>query len=175
MIYLVATILVLVNLAFLATVILGLPGNWLMLASTVGVAIWWWDEGMFSLWTLIAVLVIALLAELVEFLAGVAGAKQAGGGFWGSVGALVGGLVGGIVGTLLLSWTMVMAFIGTIAGAVVGAGVGAWVLEIAAGKQMKPAAHSGVGAGVGRLIGTVVKLAAGGLIWLIIAVAAYWP
>jgi hypothetical protein len=32
-----------------------------------------------------------------------------------------------------------------------------------------------VAAGVGRLLATVLKLAIGAIIWVIVAVAAFWP
>ncbi len=79
MTYLVATLLVVVNLAWLALNIFQLPGNWMIVATTGLVAWWQWDEGMFSVWTLAAVLVLAVIGEVLEFFAGVAGTSRAGG------------------------------------------------------------------------------------------------
>ena len=70
---LIATLLAVVNLAFLASVIFGLPGTWLMVLATA-LAVWWqWDHHMFSAWTLVAMGVIALAAEAVDLLAGMFG------------------------------------------------------------------------------------------------------
>ena len=177
MAYLWATLLVLLNTAWLATVVAGLPGTWLIVVSTALVA--WWqrgdaaagDEGMFSIATLVVIVVLAGVAELVEFLTGVVGSKRAGGTRWGSVGALVGGLAGAIAATFLIP----VPLLGSLLGACGGACLGAWGLELAGGRKMKESVDVGVGAGVGTLVGRVAKLIAGVAIWLIVAVAAFWP
>jgi hypothetical protein len=81
----------------------------------------------------------------------------------------MGAVVGATIGTLVLP------LVGTVFGACIGAGVGAWGLELTAGKEMKESFHCGFGAGVGEFVGITSKLALGVLIWLIIAVAAFWP
>ena len=175
MIYLWAALLVLLNTLWLATVVVGLPGTWLMVVSTALVA--WWqrgdaaagDQGMFSIATLVVIIVLAALAEVVEFLTGVVGSKRAGGTRWGSVGALVGGVIGAIVATPLIPP------LGSLIGACAGACAGAWGLELAGGRKMKESVDVGVGAGVGTLVGRVAKLIAGVAIWVIVAVAAFWP
>jgi uncharacterized protein len=171
MMYLWATILILVNAAWLFLVLLGLPGNWLMLISTALVAWLYWDEGMFSRWTLLAVLGIAVLGEVLEFVAGAVGTKQAGGSRGGAFGALAGGLIGAAAGTFVIP----IPVIGSLLGACGGAFLGALSMELAGGREMEPAVRSGLGAGVGRFFGTVVKLVVGAAIWLIVAVAAFWP
>jgi hypothetical protein len=40
---------------------------------------------------------------------------------------------------------------------------------------MRASVKSGVGAGVGRLAATLMKLVGGAIIWLIVAVAVFWP
>ena len=55
------------------------------------------------------------------------------------------------------------------------AGLGAGVLELTGGRKVLESTKAGVGAGVGTLAGRVVKLVAAAIIWLIIAVAAFWP
>ena len=175
MIYLWATLLVLLNTVWLATVVLGLPGTWLIVVSTALVA--WWQrgdaasggEGMFSIATLVVIIVLAALAEVVEFFTGVVGSKRAGGTRWGSVGAIVGGVIGAIAATPLIPP------LGSLIGACVGACLGAWGLELAGGRKMKESVDIGVGAGVGTLVGRVAKLIAGVAIWLIVAIAAFWP
>jgi len=175
--YLWATLLILLNTAWLATVVVGLPGTWLIVVSTALVA--WWqrgdaaagDEGMFSIATLVAIIVLAAVAELVEFLTGVVGSKRAGGTRWGSVGALVGGLAGAIAATFLIP----IPVLGSLIGACGGACLGAWGLELVGGRRIKESVNVGVGAGVGTLVGRVAKLIAGVVIWVIVAIAAFWP
>ena len=159
------------NLAGLLLVLIGLPGVWIMVVTTSLVAWWQWDEGMFSVWTLAAILALAVLGEVVEFLGGAAGSRRAGGSGWGVAGGVVGCVVGGIVGTFAIP----IPLIGTLIGACVGGGLGTWLAEMAAGQKMDVAVRSGLGGGVGRLVGTLAKLAVGVVVWAIIAVAAYWP
>jgi len=171
MLYLWATLLVLTNAVWLFLVLLGLPGNWLMVASTAFVAWLFWDQGMFSRWTLLALVGIAVLGELLEFVAGAVGTKQAGGSRSGAFGALLGGVIGAIAGTFVIP----LPVFGSLMGACGGAFCGALAMELAGGRDLEPAVRSGMGAGIGRFFGTVAKLAVGIVIWLVAAVAAFWP
>lgn len=177
MFWLLVVILLLLNAAWLALVALGLPGTWLMVITTALVAWWQWpvdstvEAPMIGIGVLAAIVVVAALAEVLELVAGVLGAKATGGGRRGSVGALAGGLIGALVGTVLIP----IPLLGSLVGACMGAGLGAWGLELSGGREQGAALKAGVGAGVGRFFGTVVKLAAGVLIWLVVAVAAFWP
>jgi len=177
MIYLWATLLVLLNAVWLALVVIGLPGTWLMVISTALLAWWQWDaetstgDPMFAVWMLVAITALAFLGEILEFFAGVLGSQKAGGTRWGSIGALIGGLVGGIGATFLIP----IPVIGSLMGACGGAALGALGLELARGGGITASTKSGVGAGVGRFVGTIAKLAVGGVIWLVVAVAAFWP
>ena len=95
MIYLWASILTLVNLVWLATVVLGLPGTWLIVVTTTLVAWWQWpaegtgEAGMFAVATLIVIVALAAVGEIAEFFTGVVGSKKAGGTRRGSIGALI--------------------------------------------------------------------------------------
>ena len=126
---------------------------------------------MFSLAVLIAIVVLALLGEILELAAGLIGSKRAGGSKWGAAGAIVGTIIGAVVATFL----PLLPVIGTIAGACVGAALGAAALEMISGRKVSPSVKSGVGAGVGRLGGVIIKLGIGVMIWLIVTVAAFWP
>jgi len=170
MLYLWSILLVLFNAVWLVLVVFGLPGNWLIVISTCLFAWWRWDDGVFSIYTLIAILVLAVLGELVELLAGAGGAKRAGAGWRGSIGALIGAVTGAILGTFLLP----IPFLGTLTGACVGAGLGAWGLELAGGRQMQDSVRHGIGAGIGEFLGITTKFILGILIWLIVTVAAFW-
>ena len=86
-------------------------------------------------------------------------------------GALGGAVTGAVLGTFLIP----IPFLGTLIGGCVGGGLGAWGLEVMGGKKMEQSVRSGVGAGFGVLFGTTAKCAIGVIIWLIVAVAAFWP
>src|SRR5262245_23476696 len=102
---LIASLLTILNALWMELVILGLPGTWMMALTTVLVVWWRWDpalpadQQMFSVYVLVAVVALAILGELLEFFAGMAGAKRAGASGWGTLGALLGGIAGGIGGT----------------------------------------------------------------------------
>jgi uncharacterized protein len=175
--YALACVLVLVNSLWLGTIILGLPGTWLMVFSTALVAWLRWVPGrpfgdqMISPWTLLCLIGLALVGEVLEFIAGAAGARKAGGSGRGALAAVVGGLVGALAGTFIIP----IPVIGSLLGAAGGAGLGAWWVELAGGKTMESSVRIGIGAGVGRVLGTVYKFAAGVAIWFVALIAAFWP
>jgi uncharacterized protein YqgC (DUF456 family) len=145
--------------------ILGLPGLWLLVAGHVGFA-WLTDWGVYAGWpSTIALIVLGLIAELLEFLAGAAGSKSAGGRKRGMVGAVIGALIGGIVGSPLLP------IIGTILGACLGAFVGAAVMEFY-DRDWQHAMRVGVGAAKGRFWGIVIKSGIGLIMLLVSGIAA---
>lgn len=160
-------LLLLLCVCGLAVNVLGLPGLWLIVASTITYA---WITGLAHIgtWGVIALFGLALLAELVEFLAGSAGAKAAGGSKRGMAGAVVGGLVGGIVGTAVIP----IPVIGTIAGAVIGSFAGAAIVEYAIGRTADHSFRVGIGAAKGRFWGIVSKTAIGLVMTAVVVVLA---
>ena len=171
MAYFLSAILIVMNVFWLGFAFFGLPGNWLIVISTCLFAWWRAEDQIFSIYTLLAIVILAILGEVVEFFAGLAGARKAGAGLRGSFGALIGLFAGAILGTLLIP----IPFLGTLIGCCVGAGFGAWAMEVSAGRSMEQSFRSGFGAGLGTLAGTTTKIALGVLIWMIVAVAAFWP
>jgi len=171
MLYLLLILLILLNIAWLVLVLFGLPGNWLIVTSTCLFAWWRWEDGVFSIYTLIAIAVLAVLGELFEFLGGMHGAKRAGASRRGSIAALAGAIAGAILGTFMIP----VLFFGTVLGACIGAGLGAWAIEVSRGRKMEESVRCAVGAGLGELLGITAKVTAGIIIWLIVAVAAFWP
>ena len=135
----------LVVLISLGLNLLGLFGNWTILASMVGV---WLFYGMepFGLWGLGGMVVLAALGELLEFLFAGFGAKQFGGSKGAMVAALVGCLLGAVAGTPLFP------VLGTLVGAIVGAFVAAAVYEFL---QNDASAGTSVWVGIGAAIGKV--------------------
>lgn len=163
--------LILLNSLWLALVPFALPGNWLIVITTSLFAWWRAEDGVFSLYTLVAITFMALAAELVEFLAGMGGARKAGAGFSGSLGAIIGALTGAVLGTFLIP----IPLFGTLLGACIGATLGASGFELLGGRTIRESFHLGFGAGLGQFLGTTIKIAIGILIWLIVAIAAFWP
>jgi uncharacterized protein YqgC (DUF456 family) len=162
-------LLIIVNTFSLILVPFGLPGNWLIVTATSLFAWQQRENRIFSIYTLVAIAVLALAGEIIEFFAGTAGARKAGAGWLAAIVAILGAISGAIIGTLAVP------LIGTIIGACLGAGLGVYVVERCSGKTTEASMRSGMGASVGRFIGTIAKLAIGVAIWLIVAVAAFWP
>jgi uncharacterized protein YqgC (DUF456 family) len=169
MLYLWLTLLITLNAVWLVLVPFTLPGNWLIVITTSLFAWWRWQDGVFSPYTLIAIAILALIGELVEFFAAAGGAKKAGATLLASVAAVIGAIVGAVIGTFVLP------LLGTIIGACLGAGLAATIVEMAMGRTADASIRSGVGASVGHLFGTITKIVIGAAIWLIVALAAFWP
>jgi uncharacterized protein YqgC (DUF456 family) len=164
-------ILISLNALWLAMVLFGLPGNWLMVLSTCLFAWWKWDEQVLSGWTLIAITALALAGELIEFLAGMGGARRSGASWRGSIAAVFGAILGALVGTFVIP----VPLFGSVIGASIGAGIAVWATEISRGERAEHSLQRAVGAGIGQFIGTTSKAALGLVIWVVIAVAAFWP
>ena len=147
----------------------GLPGLWVMVAATAvyGLITRWSYLGFKSMFALI---LIALIAEVVETVAGGAGAKRAGASKRGIIGAIVGGLLGG----LFLTFLIPIPVIGTIVGACAGSLLGATIVELSIGREIVHSLRIGVGAAKGRFLGIISKLAFG-LLMLLIALYSAFP
>ncbi|MHC4203892.1 MAG: DUF456 domain-containing protein [Planctomycetota bacterium] len=171
MLYLFLILLVLLNVIWLFLVVFGLPGNWLIVISTCLFAWWRWEDGVFSIYTLVAIVALAVLGELFEFLGGMHGAKRAGASWRGSIAAIAGAVAGAIIGTFLIP----ILLFGTVLGACIGAGLATWSLELSRGRKMDESVRCAVSAGLGELLGITAKVTVGIIIWLMVAVAAFWP
>jgi uncharacterized protein YqgC (DUF456 family) len=130
---------------------LALPGLWLQVVATLVMTLATGRPGLG--WTgLFAVL--ALVAEIVEFLSGRWGARRYGGSSAAGWGALLGGLAGALIGgPIPILGSILMSFVGTFAGALLG--------EMYAVRTAAPDLRVGYGAVVGRVIGVATKLAMG--------------
>ncbi len=169
--YILIILLIAINAVALLLNFFALPGNWLMIAITALFAWWQSDEPVFSIYTLILAVVLAIAGEVVEFLAGPGGARKAGATFRGAFGAIIGMFAGAIAGTVLIP----IPVIGTVVGAAAGACLGTAALELTAGKKLDHSFRAGFGAGIGVVLGTGGKFLIGVLIWVIIALAAFIP
>jgi uncharacterized protein len=139
--YVLAAVLIVVGVV--GTVLPALPGVPLVFAGMFVAA---WADGFqhVGLWTLIGLGVLTLISVAVDFFAGLAGAKRVG----ASRRALIGAAIGTIVGI----------FFG-IPGLLLGPFLGALIGELSTGATLKRATGVGVGAWIGFLVGTVLKLA----------------
>jgi len=169
--YALLVIFVLINAAAMGLVVIGLPGNWVMVALTWGLALWQWDRHIFSLPVLIAIIVLAVIGEILESLTGAAMVRKTGGSKKAAVGAILGAMVFGIVGTVMIP----IPVIGSILGACIGAFLGAMAMEYTGGQAVDKSIRTGVGAGIGHFIGINMKLIAGAIIWTTITISAFWP
>jgi uncharacterized protein YqgC (DUF456 family) len=149
----------------LILIVLGLPGLWIMIASAVvynmvvpGDPIGWIS--------LVAVAVLALIAELLEFTLTARYARKYGGSRRAGWGAIIGGIIGAMVG-------FPVPIIGPIIGAFVGSFCGALIAEITGGSSAGDATRVAKGALIGRVMSTVLKIGIGFTIgiWIFIAAA----
>jgi uncharacterized protein len=169
MVYVYAVLLTVLNLGFWVGILFGLPGTWLMVLVTALLR-WWQPEYVQVSWTMLGVAAgLALLGEGLEFVLGAAGSRRAGGSRRAAALAIVGSLIGGIVGTALP-----VPIVGTLIGACLGAFVGSLLGDVWAGRPLFPSFAGGWGAAVGRFWGTVSKFAIGGIIVVILALAAFF-
>jgi len=139
--WLAAGLLVMAGLA--GTVVPALPGVPLVLAGLLVGA--WIGHFQAVGWATLGVLaLLTIVAQALDFLASAFGAQRAGAGpraFWGAtIGAIV-GIFFGIPGMVL----------GPFAGAVLG--------EISAGSGLRQSGRAGLGAWLGMILATAIKLA----------------
>jgi uncharacterized protein YqgC (DUF456 family) len=154
--------------------VFGLPGNWMNVAAAAcyayllpadeRVSISWWVVG--------AVLLLAILGELVETLAGAAGASRAGGSWRGAALGILGSFVGGVVGAIVgLPIPIVGPIIAVLIFASAGALAGAMLGERWKGRDWETTWRVGHAAFWGRLLGTVGKVCIGSVIVVVVLAA----
>jgi uncharacterized protein len=169
MIYVYATMLTLLNMVCWLSIIVNLPGTWLMVL--VSTLVEWWQPGTFMYsWTVLLVAGgLAMLGEVIELALGAVGAGHAGGSSRGAALAIIGSIIGGILGTMLP-----VPIVGTLLGACLGAFVGSVVGDLWAGRPLFQSIRAGRGAAVGRFWGTISKLAVGAVIVVVLGLAAFF-
>ncbi|HSM99401.1 MAG TPA: DUF456 family protein [Rudaea sp.] len=139
--FVLAGILILVGMA--GAVVPLLPGVPLVFGGMLLAA---WADGFHHIGalTLIVLGLLAALALLVDFVAGVLGAKRVGASTRALWGASIGMLVGFFFG---------------LPGLLLGPFLGALIGELSAGKKLDHATRVGIGTWIGLLFGTLAKLA----------------
>jgi uncharacterized protein YqgC (DUF456 family) len=130
----------------------GLPGLWLMVAAT-GAYFWLGPQGAIGPYTLGGVIAIAVIAELAEFIVTARATKRAGGSSRGAWWALGGSLVGALAG-------VPVPIAGSLIGAFLGAFLGAWLAELSLGRAVEHATRAAKGAVMGRITAVALKIAA---------------
>jgi uncharacterized protein YqgC (DUF456 family) len=157
-------ILAAVIILSLILIVLGLPGLWIMVATAVvynmivpGDPIGWVS--------LIAVAVLALIAELLEFTMTGRYARKYGGSRRAGWGAIIGGMIGAVVG-------FPVPIVGPVIGAFVGSFAGALIAELTGGASAGDATRVAKGALIGRVVSTMLKIGIGFTIGIWIFIAA---
>jgi uncharacterized protein YqgC (DUF456 family) len=162
--------LLLLALALFASLImipLGLPGLWVMIGAAVifnGLS----GGSPIGAATIVLVLILATVAEVLEFTLAGRYTRRFGGTRTGARWAIIGGIVGAILG-----FPFPVPFVGSVIGAFVGSFAGALFGELRAGSAHAPAARAATGALVGRLVATALKVGIGCAIAVILFVAAW--
>ncbi|MGC1272206.1 MAG: DUF456 domain-containing protein [Planctomycetaceae bacterium] len=156
-----------------------LPGNWLIVGLA---ALFAWllpaeEYGRGFGWiTVIVLAVIAGLGELIEFAAGAAGAAKKGASRRAMLFSMVGAMIGSIAGAAIgFPIPIIGPLIAAVGGGAAGAFGGAYLGETWKGKQHPDRAAVSAGALMGRLFGTVGKLAAGAVMVAVLAVMTFMP
>lgn len=172
--FVVALLLLLSALAWCLN-LLSLPGNWCMFGLT---ALFAWlvhpEDGRGIGWSTVAILgVLSLGGEVIESLAGAAGAARLGGSRRGMVLSVLGAIGGSVLGAIV---GIPVPIIGSALAAVVGGAIGAFVGAVAGehwkGRQIQEGLEVGRAAFLGRIWGTAGKLAAGAVMFVVIFVDA---
>ena len=146
--------------------LVGLFGNWVIFGA---VAAAWALTGFqhFGVWSMLMLLLLAVLGEILEMLAAGYGAARFGGGRGAGMASLAGCIAGALLGT---PW---FPLVGTLAGAILGAFTGALLFEFLIGQKTATASlRTGMGAALGRIGGTAAKLAVG-FVMLVLAALTY--
>ena len=141
LLYVLSAVLILVGIA--GTILPALPGVPLVFAGML-VAAWAGDFNLIGWPTLVVLGVLTVIAVVVDFVAGLLGAKRVGASGWALFGAAVGTVVG-----------MFFGLVGLILGPFVGAVAG----ELIAGSTLQRSTVVGIGAWIGFLFGTLAKIA----------------
>lgn len=127
----------------LGTFLPAIPGTPIIFAAALGYGFY---EGFQKLtpWVLAFLFFLMVLTFIIDYFAGVLGAKKYGASKYGTWGSFI----GGIIGVIFLN----------IPGLIIGPFVGAVIGEVLAGQNVKTALKVGLGTMVGLAGGAVLKL-----------------
>ena len=174
---LVAVLFAILGLVCIFTVAIGLPGSWILLGLALLIELSdslylpAGDQQTFNWWLLLACVMLATIGEVLEFFAGLFGAKKAGSSKKGMIGSLLGGLAGAFLGMgipIPIVGSLIGVLLGTFAGAILG--------EMLAdeSKAVKETLRPATGATIGRILGTLAKIPVALTIWIALSLAAFF-
>lgn len=158
-------ILALVLFSAILLVPLGLPGIWLIVGAVALYNPLTGTEAVGTV-TIVGILLLAAVAEGIEFTLAARYTKQYGGSKRAGWGAIVGGMVGAIVGVPI-------PVVGSVIGAFVGSFAGALIAEWSRGTKTGTATRVATGALLGRVMATAAKVAIG-MVMAVWTLAAAW-
>lgn len=171
-------LLLLANAACWIATCFNLPGNWgiVALAALFAVLLPEQENGLGMSWWAVGVLaVLAGLGELLELIAGAAGAAKLGASRRSIVLSMFGAMLGSIVGAVIgVPVPIVGPIIAALGGGALGAFAGAYLGETWKGRADQEKLSISKAALIGRLLGTVGKLAAGMVMVVYAAIDSFW-
>ena len=178
MVYVWLTLFIVSVILFWGLNLIGLPGNWMIVA----IALLWIFVGpnqyQFHWGIPVALVLLATLGELIEFLTSVLGTKQLGGSNRGATLSVIGSIAGGMAGAVF-GIPFPIPLVGMLIGSILFAGVGAWIGatlgERWVGKPMNESVKIGAVAFLGRLLGTAGKLVVGSTMVVLTIAAPFVP
>src|SRR5687768_7285908 len=147
----------------LVLVPLGLPGTWVIAGAALAFNPLVGEERI-GMVTIVGVFLIAVIAEVVEFMLAGRFAERYGGSRRAGWGAIIGGVVGAFVG-------VPVPIVGPMIGAFAGSFAGALLAELSVGARHGAAARVATGALLGRVAAVAAKSAAGCVMaaWVMLA------
>lgn len=154
-------VFLLIMLAGLAMIPFGLPGLWLM----IGVVAYGVFIGEVSWWVVAILVLFGIVAEALEFFAVKVFSDRYGGSrkaFWG---AIAGGIVGAFIGTPV-------PLVGSVIGALLGTFAGATLVTMHEQRKLAPAMRVGMGATLGRVAATAIKVTVA-IVVLVVGMTAF--
>ena len=133
--------LIIMLLAFVASIIPGIPGPPVVLLAAIAHRLCFGHQGASGL-VLTCLGLLALASIILDHLAGVYGAKRFGATWRGLLGAFVGGVVG---------------IFFSLPGIILGPFLGAMLFELLGGHELEKASRAGLGATLGMFAGVIGK------------------
>ena len=176
--WLVGIVLLLSNVACWVATFFTLPGNWgiALLAALVVVLLPEQQNGLGMNWWEVGVLIaLAGVGELLELIAGAAGAAKYGASRRAILLSMLGAMLGSIAGAFMgVPVPVVGPIIAALGGGALGGFVGAYLGETGKGRANHEKLSISKAALVGRLLGTFAKLGAGVAMLIYATVAFFW-
>lgn len=174
--YLWATLLLFGGIVGWSMNFLNLPGNWIIVGLAAAFASVLPAANASGLgWEAVGLLIaLAVGGEVLETMAGAAGAARKGASRRAMVLAVVGTIAGSITGAIVgLPVPIVGPVLGALAGGAGGAFAGAYLGEMWKGSNADDRFAISWGALIGRLLGTAGKLAVGTVMLVVLGVRAF--